>query len=386
MVIATLGVLSSAACGPTSEWMRDDASRPDAVVGSREAAAGEDASASRDVVAADSPGTAGDAGLPPEVVVFDFAGGDPMEDRGGVAWSGTRRTSRGSGGELGLEFAFAATPPTGDSTAEQRYSFAPGREVYQSIRLQIPSNFSHRTSMGLVVASAAELTGWVAGDTIVGVDGASRGQLSLIEPSGAGARVWLRNADNSASNAHWVGTVRNERLARSATAVERLGDTSNNKLWAVWMDDYSSHGFGPTVLWEFWSNGRDGSDLAVHWSSGMMTGGGPHMMVLPFIDPARDRGRAIDLVVHVVASSARGAGDGVVELWVRRDGESGFAQFHRITNAEIAPPTEAAATARAWQRGYLMGWSNSGYDAETIFRISRFEHWGARRPSALPAR
>lgn len=66
--------------------------------------------------------------------------------------------------------------------------------------------------------------------------------------------------------------------------------SANNKLFALWMDDYSAHGDGPTVVWESWGDGSGGSELAIHWSEGEHTTAGSHLHSAPFIS-VTDGGR-----------------------------------------------------------------------------------------------
>lgn len=132
------------------------------------------------------------------------------------------------------------------------------------------------------------------------------------------------------------------------------------------MDDYSAHGLGPSVIWEYWDNGQGGSDLAVHYSEGNNTGAGSHLQHQPFINSATDRGRWMQIVLHVKAATKTNAGisnnDGLIETYRRWDGETGYARLHQVTDANIAPP---ATGPNGWQAGYFMGWSNPGFTKQT---------------------
>lgn len=137
---------------------------------------------------------------------------------------------------------------------------------------------------------------------------------------------------------------------------------SNNKLFALWMDDYSSKGDGPTVIWEFWNDGAGGSKLAYHYSEGGYQTANGHKQHTPFIRYPDDQGRWMQIVMHVKASSASSANDGVIELYRRWENEESFTLLHEDTNANIAAPSGGP---QGWKAGYFMGWSNPGYESPT---------------------
>lgn len=72
-------------------------------------------------------------------------------------------------------------------------------------------------------------------------------------------------------------------------------------------------------------------------------------------DTDRDRGRWMEIILHVKAASARGANDGVVELWRRWDDESERTKMFEQFDADIAPPQGGP---NGWARGYIMGAAN----------------------------
>ena len=154
--------------------------------------------------------------------------------------------------------------------------------------------------------------------------------------------------------------------------------SANNKLFAIWMDDYSSKGNSPTVVWESWGNGSGGSNLAVHYSEGGYTSGGVHIQSKPFISLA-DRGRWMEVVMHIKAASQRKTpinvssnpylvSDGVIQLWRRWDGQTTYEKLHEITNANIAP---ASTGPQGWNKGYFMGWANSAYSSNTEWLVDQ---------------
>jgi hypothetical protein len=147
-------------------------------------------------------------------------------------------------------------------------------------------------------------------------------------------------------------------------------DPSNHKLFAIWMDDYSSKGNGPTVIWEFWRRSNpDGSRLAVHWSEGGYTTANSHKQHTDFIYQDNDRGRWMEVILHVKAATNASSNDGVIEFWRRWENESQFTKFHEVYNANIAPPSGGPD---GWKAGYLMGWANAAYAQDTEWLIDKF--------------
>ncbi len=365
----------------------------DGALSSRDAGTGADAAASDAAVsdaAATDGGPANDAG--PEAraaIVYDFAAGDTMADvREGFDWAGDRTVSTADGStEAGAELAHRATPaPNGDSSSEVRYSFPPTLELYQRIRLQVPPNFEHRTSLRLALAPGTSVAGWELGDVIVGANGVAQGTLLAIASDES--RIWLANADDPRIDRSWIGTATNETRGETFEITDRASEGSNNKLWAIWMDGYSARGWGPTVVWEFWPDGEGGSNLAVHWSRGEHNGAGGHQMHAPFFVVPEDRGSFFEITTRLVAATDRTSADGVIQLWVRKEGEAEPTLLHDVRDANIAPPVEEPENdtlPRSWANGYLLGWANSGYTERTVFRLSRYEYWGAVRPPDLPA-
>lgn len=150
---------------------------------------------------------------------------------------------------------------------------------------------------------------------------------------------------------------------------------SNSKLLSIWMDGYSYQGMGPTVVWVFWGS-EDiplSSDLAVHYNPGAMPGNSENTSVTseskqlqPFITVPQDRGRWMHIVCYAKASTARGSNDGVIETYRKWEGETAYTRLHRVDDADMPSPANGP---NGWKKGYLMGWSNPGYDDPTNFYI-----------------
>lgn len=144
---------------------------------------------------------------------------------------------------------------------------------------------------------------------------------------------------------------------------------SNRKFFALWMDEYSQKGNGPTVLWEFWRNSAgNGSSLSFHYSEGGYRSAGGHQQQVPFINNT-DRGRWMQVALQVKASSKPTVSDGEIRLWRRWADEATFTKLHERTNAKLPIPAGGPA---GWRRGYLLGWANATYREETQWHFDEF--------------
>lgn len=144
---------------------------------------------------------------------------------------------------------------------------------------------------------------------------------------------------------------------------------TNHKLFALWMDGYDTKGDGPTIIWEFWNNGNNGSNLAVHYSEGGFTGAGGHLQHTPFISYPTDQGRWMHIVLNIKAATNKTSNDGIIKMWRLWAGETAYSQFHNISDANIAIPEGGP---NGWAAGYIMGWSNPTYDNDTEWLLDSF--------------
>ncbi len=147
------------------------------------------------------------------------------------------------------------------------------------------------------------------------------------------------------------------------------GSPTNHKLFAIWMDGYEIHGDGPTVTWNFWNDGNNGSNITVSYSDGGFGGNGPQVQSTPFISYPTDQGRWMNVAFRVKASTNTTSNNGVIEMWRRWEGETVHSQLHLLTDADIAIPTGGP---EGWKAGYLVGWANAPYDNDTEWLLDNF--------------
>ncbi len=322
------------------------------------------------------------------LVNYDFTAGDTLAAKSGWSFASPTWpiTAVGTSYFKGLGFTYPATLPGKYSSREMRFRTPPGDQFWVQLRLHVPVNYAHRFDTRLSMP-AADIASWQVGDRVRGVDGQSEGVISAVYLAAAGdvgsPGIFLRNPTNAWSNAAWVGPVHNLTRTLSASSTARAMWSSNNKFLAMWADGYSAHGAGPSIVWELWpvqvaaaGQTARATTLAVHYSKGNHTGAGPHLNASggPFID-ASDAGKYIDVVVHGKFSSSTGAKDGVIQTWIRKETALQFTRVHNITNADMDKRLELAPELQPWQAGYLMGWSNSGFDQATTFHISKIQYF-----------
>lgn len=322
-------------------------------------------------------------------VLYDFSAGDTLAPKDGWSFASTSWILEQVPGSsaIGLQFSYPGSKVGEDGMREMRFNSPPTDEFWLKFRLHIPVNYTHRSDVRIDTPDASA-QGWQVGDRIQGVDGISLGTISAVDSTG----FFLRNPARGGVNAVWVGVVRNLTRNTTATTTKRFGYSSNNKLLTLWADGYSAGGLGSTIIWEMWpvTDGTPGStptssELAVHYSTGNHTGGGPHLQSTPFITLPADGGHYIDVAVRGRFSSQPGAKDGIIQTWMRKEGQRAYTLIHDIADADMDKRgSDTSPDLQPWQHGYLMGWSNSGYDETTIFHISRIEY-SSTRPADLPS-
>ncbi|MES2933237.1 MAG: hypothetical protein V4805_07095 [Pseudomonadota bacterium] len=314
---------------------------------------------------------------PAPKVRYDFTAGDTLVAKNGWAFANPnwQLSSVPNGSGMALPFSYGAALPGNYAQSEMRFTMPHADQFWIRLRWHVPLNYLHRhdTHLDIVGAPAA---GWQLGDIVRGTDGVSQGVISKVDASG----VFLRFANKSAYDSVWKGSVTNLTRNSTLSSTGRGQWGANNKLLAMWADAYSGDGKGSTIVWQTdsdWYDGTKNSTITVGYSIGGNTGTSSSGGVAGggiLITPA-DYGKYMDLIFHGRFSSAPGAKDGVIRTFVRKQGEAKYAMRHNIINADMNKRSDVAAGLQQWQAGYLMGWSNSGYDAQTTFHISQLDYF-----------
>ena len=304
---------------------------------------------------------------------FEFNSGDTSASvKSGVSFQSAQALGTPAGqSEQGLDFSYQSTTPENDPPlTEIRFTHPAALETWQKIRVWVPANFYHRQCVGIGVSG--DISSWVVGDTVRGVDGTSTGTLWYK----AGSTIYLNLADNPYTNEVWIGSITNTTRSQARTSTSRSVEADNNKLFTKWCDGYSSFGSGPTIVWEFSSDGDGGSRIGQQYSAGQNTNTGAHgraqIYASNFITPD-DFGTWMEVIFHVKMSSARGVRNGVIGVYQKKSGASVFTKILEQTEADIGSPVEDVEYTQLAQ-GYFIGYSNSGYDVYTSFYVSQFWH------------
>lgn len=330
------------------------------------------------------------------LVQYDFSAGDRLDAKQGWSFDTPDWPLTPVPGSLarGIGFTYPGLLPGNYGWQEMRFRMPPTDGFWLQFRLHIPANYAHRSDTKLDLP-ASSIVDWQVGDWLVGTDGQSKGVISAVYRQATpelSTGVFLRTPANGWNNATWVGSITNLTRNHSALSTGRAGWSSNNKLLAVWADGYSAQGTGPSVVWELLpiavanpGQTSRSTELTVHYSPGNHQGAGGHISATgePFIT-ASDAGHYLDMMVHGQFSSQPGARDGVIQSWVRKEGEQSYQLKHQISDADMDKHAELPVELQQWQAGYLMGWSNSGFDQATQFHISQIRYYRTR-PAELKA-
>jgi len=140
---------------------------------------------------------------------------------------------------------------------------------------------------------------------------------------------------------------------------------SNNKFFALWMDGYSQHGKGPTIVWNFWRQ-EDGSSRFTFSHSARKS---HHGRADDFLVPRRDQGRWMQIVLYARMSSSPQASDGEARIWRRWKGEDKFTMISETVGHGFHPPERGP---NGWAAGYILGWANAAYAEDTEWLLDAF--------------
>ncbi|MFV1965409.1 MAG: hypothetical protein ACC628_08300 [Pirellulaceae bacterium] len=143
----------------------------------------------------------------------------------------------------------------------------------------------------------------------------------------------------------------------------------NGKWLALWMDDYSEKGNGPTIVGSLERTKDGNTDLQMTWSVGGHKVTTPRSKRVRLITVPDDRGRWMPFVLHAKAATKAGSKNGVIEIWRRWEKEDRFTKLDGVADADIAPP---AGGPEGWQHGYLLGYVNSPFKERTEFLMDDF--------------
>ncbi|MCW8193287.1 hypothetical protein F6455_00615 [Proteobacteria bacterium 005FR1] len=176
-----------------------------------------------------------------------------------------------------------------------------------------------------------------------GNNGMSEQRFSL---GGAYPELWFR---------YWVKVPANW---------EHGSGNTNNKFFAIWMDEYERKGATGVI------QTRDSGGHSVI-SPYVRTRGNQHLGEETgnmLIDISKDRGRWMQVVIHVKMASAAGSPDGVFELYRRWEGEQNFETIFSKSDWD----NFHVGGNKGFSHGYLMGWANATQPSASEWLIDDF--------------
>ena len=147
-------------------------------------------------------------------------------------------------------------------------------------------------------------------------------------------------------------------------------DRQNNKFFAFWMDGYEARGVGSTFWLSMEPAGGGNTNLAFTYSEGNNTASRGYQQRTPFINIETDRGRWMQIVIHLKTESSNGTDDGIVETWRRWSDDTTFTQLHSNSNVGFNIPDGGP---QGFLRGYLFGWANGPYAENTDWLLDEFK-------------
>lgn len=150
----------------------------------------------------------------------------------------------------------------------------------------------------------------------------------------------------------------------------------NNKGLRLWDEHYESG--SSTVHVGFSTRSRpDGtSQLHAEYKKFGVVGTGGHGLG-PYTQLYRPN-TVVVIRYAVKVASGPGAADGIIKMWVNG------VQVLDATNLMLTNTSTATAAANVFRNGYVFGWANSGFTAETKMNLRRFAVWEGIVPPASP--
>lgn len=294
----------------------------------------------------------------------DFESGNLNKTENNFKWSDNNvAIANTPNGSLGLKFRFSANGIEDDGWQEQRFHLGGNySDLWIKYDLFIPNNFNHRCPVKLRLNESTNNI--QLGDKVIEVKNVN-GVYEITNPDNHGTVRHVSGSSIYVENLPSYYTfldgehMRNERTNEIFSVQKREGYGHNNKFMVIWQGDYGSASSGNSICFEYWHTGRNTSNLGHYpakdkgaWRQTNTV----HDKV--FIDETKDRGKWIEVIFHIkVASSANN--DGIIELW--KNGE----KYFNIQNL----PNHSQLGFNYFDKGYLLGWANSGFDEETIFYI-----------------
>lgn len=322
---------------------------------------------------------------PAPLTEMDFRAQNIFEvNEGVVEWSGQHGgIVEVPNSELqGVRFRYNATEIERDSTSELRYTIhQPLAHSWEYLSLRQPDNFYHRESILLIAAYDLNVDEWLPGDAVI-TDKGVRAVVAKLD----GERMFITDNEHRHEQKWGAGrTITNQRNGVTFEPLDSRGQPTNNKLSTQWQGQYANAGM--TLETKAVPPGFGGelgvsycrptiNRSASHGSIGFMKNNINNDQRAVCFDPA-DNGKVVEFVIERKRSAHAEDKTGGYRIWKRVEGEDWALIFSNMTLLVFDELNNS------FDKGYVMGWSNSGYNEQTDFYLLGWQLWDSK-PTFLP--
>ena len=228
--------------------------------------------------------------------------------------------------------------------------------------------FSDSFESGTKMAQGMLTWQGTAGGVSISTDWASTGKYSMKFPYVAKPE----DDDDFVEQRFSIGTGTEDLWIRFKLKVptgyyhRNVPGSDNNKFFKISSNRDSDSAQGVNLMWEYWPTSDGGSRLAYHWTNPDVEIG--EHKALTYVFGPKEAGQVLEFVLRARMSSKSGVKDGIVQTWVRSSDSAAFKQIHNETAAPMYPSSRWP-TQTKWVAGYILGWANSSFGANTTFYI-----------------
>lgn len=314
---------------------------------------------------------------------WDFNNGDlPSENNTHVNWWGDHNGIQNIPGTdyKGIKFNYRGKAPDKDSSSEWRYGInTPLSRTWEYLRFYQPKNFYHRYIVRIDAPENLNQANWNIDDVIVNSRG-MEARVAGVENAYLYIKQFNDRFDHNWGNGK---VIENKDTGAVFTSKESRSMVTNNKLSAQWQGKYSNAGmimetealvpnkggeFGVSYLRPTINTSKAHKNRGdIKNSLAKVSGSAFH---------PEENGTVVELLIERIRSSGENIHDASYRVWKRTETTTWTLGFEN-TNLYAWQPDNY------FDKGYVMGWANSGYRNDTDFYLLGWALW-AEIPPFLP--
>ncbi|MCW8107272.1 hypothetical protein OPS25_01975 [Alteromonas ponticola] len=277
----------------------------------------------------------------------------------------------------GIEFFFRGKDFDKDATSEWRFEIKqPQAHTFEYLKFLQPSNFYHRAVIAITAAESLNEAEWNVGDTVEN-DKGIKGKVAGVD----GDELFIIDYEQRFP-LHWGKDRLIKNLSTSATfhSEKSREFVNNNKFSTQWQGKYSNGGM---TLETHSVTPLSGGEVGVGFCRPVVNTSNVHKtsgtVKNAFFDNEQgacfnpdNNGKIVEFVIERKRSSSLTARDGGYRIWRKvEDGEWELV----FMNMQLQSYVQGA---NYFDNGYVMGWSNSGYDEDTTFWLLEWQLWNQK--------